>query len=101
MKNVGALSVVVLGVFLLLAIAVALNGFMLSFMWEWFVVPLGVPSIGIAQAIGIAIIVSVLTYQGGDSSADAEDGLNKILGRLFGKIVAFGIAFGLSFVVAA
>jgi hypothetical protein len=63
MKNAGILSAVVIGVFGLLALAMVLNGFMLSYMWQWFVVPLGVRPIGLPQAIGIAIIVSMLTSE--------------------------------------
>lgn len=94
-------SALVLGIFALLAVAVALNGFMLSYMWEWFVVPLGVRSIGVVQAVGIAITVSILTYEGHDSNGESTDALTKVLIRVAAKLVAFGIAFGLSFWVPA
>lgn len=43
---------------------VALRGYMLFKMWEWFVVPLSVPAIGIAQALGIAALLNALTGYG-------------------------------------
>jgi hypothetical protein len=102
MKNAGIVSAVVLGIFALLAVMIALNGVMLSYMWQWFVVPLGVRAIGVPQALGIAIIVSMLTYEGsGKSDDDPAEGLNKILVRLAAKVVAFGVAYGLSFMVPA
>lgn len=49
-----------LGVAVLL-IAIVLRGIAISIMWTWFVVPLGVPSIGVAHAIGFSAIAAALT----------------------------------------
>lgn len=38
-----------------------LNGFVLKYLWGWFIVPLGVKQIGIAHAIGVSLIVGYLT----------------------------------------
>jgi len=38
-----------------------ISGFVISIMWEWFVVPLGVKSIGIAHAIGLSSLVGLMT----------------------------------------
>ncbi len=47
-----------------LIIALSLwRGFVLSYLWTWFLVPLGVPDIGIIHAIGISMIASFLTSQ--------------------------------------
>lgn len=102
MKNAGIVSAVVLGVFALAILAAVLNGVMLSYMWQWFIVPLGVRAIAIPQAIGIAVIAAMLTHEGADTKSDeAGEGLNRILVRLLAKVIAFGIAFGLSFMVPA
>jgi hypothetical protein len=101
MKNAGIASTVVLGIFALVIGMVVLNGVMLSYMWQWFVVPLGVRTIGAVQAIGIAIIVSVLTYKGDAKGDDSSEALNKMLLHLGARIVTFGIAFGLSFLMPA
>ena len=37
------------------------RGWVLTILWDWFIVPLGVPHIGIATALGIVIIVNMLT----------------------------------------
>lgn len=54
-----------LGVFTLSVIlASILNGWVLSLMWSWFVVPkFGLPPLSIAESIFVAMIVSYLTYQ--------------------------------------
>lgn len=41
--------------------AIIFEGFVLSQLWQWFITPLGVVSIGIAQGIGIALLVGLLT----------------------------------------
>jgi len=38
-----------------------LRGFVLSTMWAWFVVPLGLPAIGIALAIGLSLTVGLFS----------------------------------------
>jgi hypothetical protein len=48
----------------LMLIGVLLNGWVLSLLWGWFLVPtLGLPSLSILQSIGIALAISYLTYQ--------------------------------------
>lgn len=49
---------------LFLPIAATWNGFVLSKLWEWFIVPsLHAPSLRIPYAIGIALIVGWLTHK--------------------------------------
>jgi hypothetical protein len=99
-KPVGIASALVVGFVGIVLSAALLNGFMLSYLWEWFVVPLGVRSIRIAQAIGLAMIVSMLTYKHQEPKED-EDALSKLIASMTVKLVAFGIAFGVSFLVPA
>lgn len=89
----GAL-IIVLGVVAGVVGIAALNGFMLSYLWQWFVVPLGVPAIGIIQAIGICMIVSMLTYQPWPKSDDEG---SPLLLSLLAKLFGFGVAFVASF----
>jgi hypothetical protein len=99
--KVAAGTVVVMGIVAALVGVMALNGFMLSYLWEWFVVPLGAPPIGLLHAIGIAVLVSMLTFEGGGRAGDGEDALKLLFARLVAKLVAFGIAWAVSFGVAA
>jgi hypothetical protein len=43
-------------------IGIVVNGWLLSLLWLWFAVPLGAPRIGIAHAIGVSLLVRVITY---------------------------------------
>ncbi len=40
---------------------IMLRGFVLSVLWLWFIVPLGVSPIGIAWGIGLSILVGLFT----------------------------------------
>lgn len=46
------------------------NGIVLSVLWFWFAVPLGVAPIETAHAVGIAVLVSLLTKQYTPSSKE-------------------------------
>lgn len=51
-------------------LAAIVNGFVLSTLWGWFIVPtfLGAPELGIVPAIGISLVVNYMTshYTGKD-----------------------------------
>ena len=58
-----------------------LNGLVLSVLWGWFMVPLGVPGINIAHAIGISCVVGLLSHQPRNvSTSSPEAALGEILG---------------------
>lgn len=70
---IGAIGIVVLlGV--LMIPAYLLNGFVLMKLWQWFLVPLGLPVIGLAHCIGIAIIINFLTMHYQKSPKESDDG---------------------------
>ncbi len=52
-----AFLVVLLILVVLVVVLSVVRGFVLSYLWSWFVAPLGIPEIGIAHAIGISLIV--------------------------------------------
>ncbi len=52
------------GMILLLPFGSMLNGYALSVLWAWFMIPVfHLPALGIAQAIGISIVIGMLTKQ--------------------------------------
>ncbi len=46
---------------LLVPISFAVTGWVLSVLWGWFVVPLGLKQIGLAHAIGLSTVVGLMT----------------------------------------
>lgn len=39
------------------------EGFALKTLWAWFLVPLGLPAIGLAHAVGVAALIGLVTHQ--------------------------------------
>lgn len=56
-----AIIIFLLGAGLLLFVNAIVRGFVLSILWGWFLVPLGVPAVGVAGAIGVALVIGMLT----------------------------------------
>lgn len=56
----------------ILFLNVAIGAFIFSIMWGWFVVPLGLPTLSIAHAIGILSMLIFLTTKVDDADDDLE-----------------------------
>lgn len=54
---------VFIGVTIFFIASVILHGWVFSILWEWFIVPYGLPIIDIPHAIAISLIVAFLTHQ--------------------------------------
>lgn len=67
-------------ILVLIALASIFNGYVLSILWGWFMVPtFGLPVLSVAPAIGVALIVSYLTYQSIDTQEKDEDSTTKLV----------------------
>jgi len=69
MKIIGLITV-----FVVTAVLSALwNGYALSVLWRWFVVPVfGVPALSVCYAIGVSIVVSYLTHSYQSTASDGK-----------------------------
>lgn len=64
METALAVIFMMVGVFGLTICTAIWRGWVLSILWGWFAVPIfGLPPLGIAQAIAVAMIVSFMTHQ--------------------------------------
>lgn len=52
--------IAILGGVAFIALFALYNGFVLSILFGWFLVPLGLPQIGIAHAYGLSLLASVI-----------------------------------------
>jgi len=81
-------------VFVVFSVPLALlTGKVLSDLWFWFIVPLGVPAIGIAHACGITSIPAIFLASVAKSKADEKGFGNAIiqyLGLALGVIMLWG-----------
>lgn len=76
-------------------VALFLKAFALCYLWEWFIVPLGMDPIGKAHALGIATVVCMLTPDHTPKSSDDGDPFAKMLSAIF--VSVFGPLFALFF----
>lgn len=74
---------ILLGVSALLFASAVLRGWVLSWLWLWFIVPLGAPDIGVAWAVGISVLMSMLAQSPKVDSDKGEDA-----GEKFAKAIA-------------
>ncbi len=69
-------------------------------LWGWFVIPLGVPAIGLAQAGGLSVLVTLAAVRSVQSPRAKED----IVAEMFLMplvALAFGWVFHLAMVIGA
>lgn len=58
---------------LIIAASSILNGWVLTKLWAWFVVPVfGLPALGVATAVGLGLIVHHLTHQHINAAKDPD-----------------------------
>jgi hypothetical protein len=87
----------IIGFIVLMVIAAILNGWGLSVLWGWFFVPtLGLPQLGVVQAIGIAMVVGYLTYQHIDTQPKDGEAMEKLVNAGITSVIrpVFAVAFG-------
>lgn len=69
----------IVGVVFLMVFSYIFNGYALSVLWGWFVVPtFGAPALGLVPAIGVAIVVGYLTHQTHDCKKEEKSFGEKI-----------------------
>ncbi len=71
-------------------------GFVLSYLWGWFVVPLGVPSIGMMHAYGISLVMSMVSFKPSIHKDDKEVDKSKVVGLMFAPWFALGLGYIIS-----
>ncbi len=77
-----------------------LRGFVLSILWGWFVVPFGVPPIGIAWAIGLSLMVGMVARDSAPKKTDDEPG--KAVAKFLGLMLLLPLlTLGLGWIIHA
>lgn len=74
-------------------------GFVFSYLWLWFIVPLGVPAISVAHAVGLGLLKGFMFYrmQRKEESKDAKKNFATTFAYFF---IVPTISLGLGYVVA-
>ena len=62
----GKIMIYVIAIMLTVVISITaflLDGFVIKYLWEWFIVPLGVKPVTLIHAVGVSLLAATLTYQ--------------------------------------
>ena len=89
-------ALIIVGVFALIAALAILRGVVLSYMWAWFIVPLGAAPISIVHAIGISLLIGMFTSHLKQDDDDNNKVWEGIAQRVAGTLFAFGLGYLLS-----
>jgi len=86
---------------LILSIPVALyNAFMFTFMWRWFIIPLGAPTIGVIHAWGLFLTLSFFTMSFARKKYTNSDNPSiESFIRLLGSLAVTTLLTGFGFMV--
>lgn len=76
------------------------NGFALWKMWEWFVAPLGAPTITYWHALGLYTIVLLLTARLSRTTLDASLDLGDYFKAQFVKLYVIGMLLGIAYLIS-
>lgn len=88
---------IIFGVGLLMIASSIFNGYVLSVLWGWFVVPIfDAPSLGLIPAIGVALVAGYLTYQDHNCKRESKSFPEELLRSIFMAILkpSFALFFG-------
>lgn len=79
------------------------RGIVLSSLWLWFVVPLGVKPVGTAQALGISMLISLFTFRLDKTKKDKDDETPAWATAIFHQIAhafVISVAWGIGSIIA-
>jgi len=74
-------------------ISTVIHGWVLSLLWLWFLVPLGLPTLAIAHAIGIGVLVGLLTNQYIPNRDSEEEILNMVAHSICQPLILLTIGY--------
>jgi hypothetical protein len=67
-------------------------GYCVAVLWSWFVVPLGLPAIGKAHALGLAVIVRFVSMDVSKVIKDADEETHEFVARQVAVFIVPGFA---------
>ena len=84
-----------MGITLLIILYVVYFGWVIQYLWLWFVVPLGVPLVSIPQALGLTLVAAALT---GFKPVKPFKDPTKIIAMILSPIMALGLGYFLQYI---
>jgi len=99
----GCFTLVVL-IIVTLIVGVMAEGICLYYCWNWFVAPLGVPSVGIVHALALALTLRVFTGLKLDEQKknfehkSADEAIAALVGTVVKILIMFGIVLFIAYI---
>lgn len=90
--------ILTIAVILMVVCGALVQGFVLSKMWEWFLIPLGCNPLNWINAVGLALMIRWLTWQPRDKKKEDdtnknEEALQKLGGAFIYPFVILGLGW--------
>ena len=76
---------------LFVVLTTLLGGVVLKDLWGWFIVPLGVPQLSVIHAIGVSLVVRLMTYDIPKGDDEMSDTIARIISALLYLLAVWGI----------
>ena len=76
---------------ILVVLTTLLGGVVLKDLWSWFIVPLGVPQLSVIHAIGVSLVVRLMTYNIPKGDEETSDIIARIIGSILYILAVWGI----------
>ena len=76
----------------LIVSSVLVSAWAIATLWIWFLVPLGLPVIGYAHALGINLMMTVFTQDFNTKSEESDDKVKKFVTQIV-KAILFPVIF--------
>jgi hypothetical protein len=80
-----------IGAIILTLLLLFITGIVISDLWLWFIVPLGILSISNAQGIGISLLVGLLTLKPAMALNKEIDGITVIATTIITTLICWGM----------
>jgi hypothetical protein len=79
-NTLARLALITLGAIALVPLALVLNGWAVTKLWSWFIVPqFGLPTLTIPYAIGLCCVVALITHKPDRSKSDDTKALAAVV----------------------
>lgn len=78
-------------VLIMCVVNILVRGVVIVDLWNWFIVPLSVPEIGMAQGLGISLIASLFTANIFAKREDSKDAVTSVLVVLGWSLLTWGL----------
>lgn len=82
-------AAVLLGMIPILFVCALYHAWVLSYLWEWFMVPLGLPQLTIAQLVGVMFVKAMVFYKVENGVDLKKHWLTALIVPLFALLVAY------------